>query len=79
MTFARVHLECEFRRIISLTSHSACGLWRASWPHIHTLRLSGLRLGEALAIEGTMTVVVMRDGKPTEIPDAYGPLSAAKR
>ncbi len=24
--------------------------------------------GEELAIEGTMTVVVLRDGKPTEIP-----------
>jgi acyl-CoA thioester hydrolase len=69
--FPRVHLECQFRRVIALDDQFC-------------LRLTAGRLGrtsirydyqvfdarDELAIEGTMTVVVMRDGKPTEIPAA---------
>lgn len=69
--FPRVHLECEFHRIIALDAP-------------FRLRLMVGRLGrtsirydyqvfdaaEELAIEGTMTVVVMENGKPVEIPQA---------
>lgn len=73
--FPRVHLECEFHRIIALDA-----------PFL--LRLTVGRLGrtsirydyqvfdgvEELAIEGTMTVVVLQNGVPVEIPP---PLRAA--
>jgi acyl-CoA thioester hydrolase len=69
--FPRVHLECEFHRIIALDA-----------PFM--LRLTVGRLGrtsirydyqvfdgaQELAIEGTMTVVVMQNGKPVEIPQS---------
>ena len=67
--FPRVHLECRFRRMIL---HDAT----------FRLRLCAGRLGRTsirydfqvfdaegqIATEGTMTVVVVRNGKPTEIP-----------
>ncbi|MBA3765993.1 MAG: acyl-CoA thioesterase [Acidobacteria bacterium] len=73
--FPRVHLECEFHRIIALDAP-------------FRLRLTVGRLGrtsirydyqvfdgvEELAIEGTMTVVVLQDGVPVQIPP---PLRAA--
>ena len=69
--FPRVHLECRFLRIIELDAP-------------FTLRLTVGKLGRTsirydyqvfdaeghLSIEGTMTVVVLHDGKPTEIPPA---------
>jgi acyl-CoA thioester hydrolase len=69
--FPRVHLECRFQRIIALDDP-------------FRLRLTVGRLGRTSirydyqvfdandepAIEGTMTVVVMQGGKPTEIPEA---------
>jgi YbgC/YbaW family acyl-CoA thioester hydrolase len=68
--FPRVHLECRFRRILALDAP-------------FRLRLTVGKLGrtsirydyqvfdavEELAIEGTMTVVVMQDGAPVEIPE----------
>jgi YbgC/YbaW family acyl-CoA thioester hydrolase len=68
--FPRVHLECRFIRVISLDD-------------AFVLRLKIGRLGRTsirydyqvfgadkeLAIEGTMTIVVLQDGKPTPIPD----------
>src|ERR1700704_5583331 len=67
--FPRVHLECRFFRVLTLDSP-------------FRLRLSVGKLGRTsirydyqvfdadseLAIEGTMTVVVLQNGKPTEIP-----------
>jgi acyl-CoA thioester hydrolase len=69
--FPRVHLECEFHRIIALDAP-------------FRLRLTVGKMGrtsirydyqvfdhaEELAIEGTMTVVVMQNGVPVEIPQA---------
>jgi acyl-CoA thioesterase FadM len=69
--FPRVHLECRFLRILELDA-------------AFTLRLTVGKLGRTsirydyqvfdagghLSIEGTMTVVVLHDGKPTEIPPA---------
>jgi acyl-CoA thioester hydrolase len=67
--FPRVHVECRFLRILELDAPFG-------------LRLTVGRLGRTsirydyqvfdaesrLAIEGTMTVVVLQGGKPTEIP-----------
>jgi acyl-CoA thioester hydrolase len=67
--FPRAHVECRFLRVLTLDSP-------------FRLRLTVGRLGrtsirydfqvfdsdEELAIDGTMTVVVLQNGKPTEIP-----------
>lgn len=67
--FPRVHLECRFARVLELDAY-------------FKLRLSIGKLGRTsirydyqvfdaegeLAIEGTMTIVVLQNGKPTEIP-----------
>ena len=67
--FPRVHLECHFKRIIALDAPYRLLLT------IGQLGRTSIRYdyqvfdeGEELAIEGTMTVVVLSDGKPTEIP-----------
>ena len=68
--FPRAHIECRFIRVISLDD-----------PFL--LRLKIGKLGRTsikydyqvfgadkeLAIEGTMTIVVVQDGKPTPIPE----------
>ena len=67
--FPRAHLECQFLRVLTLDS-------------FFRLRLAVGKLGRTsirydyqvfdadneLAIQGTMTVVVLQNGKPTEIP-----------
>src|ERR1700704_1781992 len=69
--FPRVHVECRFLRVLALDAH-------------FRLRLSVGKLGRTsirydyqvfdadaeLAIEGTMTVVVLQNGKPTKIPES---------
>jgi YbgC/YbaW family acyl-CoA thioester hydrolase len=69
--FPRVNIHCNFHRVIALDApyrlrFSVGKLGRTSIRYDYQV-LDGA--GE-LAIEGTMTVVVMRDGKPTEIPQA---------
>jgi YbgC/YbaW family acyl-CoA thioester hydrolase len=69
--FPRVHLECQFHRIIALDEPfrlrlTAGKLGRTSIRYDYQV----FDAGEELAIEGTMTVVVMQDGHPTQIPDA---------
>ena len=67
--FPRAHVECRFLRVLSLDSP-------------FTLKLTVGKLGrtsirydyqvfdgdDELAIDGTMTIVVVQNGKPTEIP-----------
>ena len=67
--FPRVNVNCNFLRIIAL---DAPYLMRLA---VAKLGRSSIRYdfqvfdaGEQLAIEGTMTVVVMQDGKAVEIP-----------
>jgi YbgC/YbaW family acyl-CoA thioester hydrolase len=69
--FPRVHLECRFRRMLALDAPFRLTLT------VGKLGRTSIRYDyqvfdavEELAIEGTMTVVVLRDGKPTLIPDA---------
>ena len=67
--FPRVHVECRFMRVLELDA-------------LFRLRLTVGKLGRTsyrydfqvfdvageLALEGTMTVVVLQNGKPAEIP-----------
>ncbi len=68
--FPRVHVECRFRRILALDAPFRLRLT------VGKLGQTSIRYdyqvfdaGDELAIEGTMTVVVLRDGQPTAIPD----------
>jgi len=69
--FPRVHVECRFHRMIALDAPFRLRLT------VGKLGRSSIRYdyqvfdaGEELKIEGTMTVVVLQNGKPTEIPRA---------
>ena len=67
--FPRVHVECRFLRVISLDDpfrlRLAVGkLGRTSIRYDYQVFGAD---GE-LSVEGTMTLVVLQNGKPTEIP-----------
>ena len=67
--FPRVHLECRFIRVLTLDApfrlRLAVGkLGRTSIRYDYQVFDSD----EELAIEGTMTIVVLQNGKPAEIP-----------
>jgi YbgC/YbaW family acyl-CoA thioester hydrolase len=69
--FPRVHLECQFKRILALDApfrllFTVGRLGRTSIRYDYKV----FDASEQLAIEGTMTVVVMQNGTPTEIPTA---------
>jgi len=69
--FPRVHLECKFYRMLALDApfrlRLAVGkLGRTSIRYDYQV----FDVGEELAIEGTMTVVVLQNGQSTEIPRA---------
>ena len=69
--FPRVHLECQFKRIIALDApfrllFTVGRLGRTSIRYDYKV----FDASEQLAVEGTMTVVVMQNGTPTEIPPA---------
>ena len=68
--FPRVHLECRFHRIIALDAPFRLRLAVGKLGHT-SIRYDYqvFDAGEELAIEGTMTVVVLENGKPTEIPE----------
>ena len=67
--FPRVHVECRFLRVIELDAEFrlrfAVGkLGRTSIRYDYQV----FSADDELAIEGTMTIVVLKDGKPAEIP-----------
>jgi YbgC/YbaW family acyl-CoA thioester hydrolase len=67
--FPRVHLECQFKRILELDApfrlrFTVGRLGRTSIRYDYSV----FDASEQLAIEGTMTVVVMQNGAPVEIP-----------
>lgn len=69
--FPRVNINCNFYRIIALDDpfrlrFSVGKLGRTSIRYDYQV----FDAAEELAIEGTMTVVVMQAGKPAEIPEA---------
>ena len=67
--FPRVRVECQFRRVLSLDDPfrlklTVGKLGRTSFRYDFQV----FNMDEELAIEGTMTVVTIRDGQPAEIP-----------
>jgi len=67
----RAHVECRFLRMLALDAPFRLRLT------VGKLGRSSIRYdyqvfddGEELAIEGTMTVVMLQNGKPVEIPQA---------
>jgi acyl-CoA thioester hydrolase len=67
--FPRVHVECRFIRVIELDAQfrlkfTVGKLGRTSIRYDYQV----FGTDEELAIEGTMTVVVLQHGKPAEIP-----------
>ena len=67
--FPRVHLECQFTRILHLDApfrllFTVGKLGRTSIRYVYRV----FDAEEQLAVEGTMTVVVMQGGRPVEIP-----------
>jgi acyl-CoA thioester hydrolase len=67
--FPRAHVECRFIRVLTLDSPFRLRL------KVGKLGRTSIRYDyqvfdadEELAIEGTMTVVTLQNGKPTEIP-----------
>lgn len=67
--FPRVRVECQFKRILELDApfrllFTVGRLGRTSIRYDYTV----FDASEQLAIEGTMTVVVMQHGAPVEIP-----------
>ena len=67
--FPRVHLECQFHRMIALDAPfrlrlTVGKLGRTSIRYDYQV----FDADEELAIQGTMTVVVVQNGEPTEIP-----------
>jgi len=67
--FPRVRIECQFRRVLSLDDPFRLRLTVGELGHT-SFRYDFQVFGadEELAIEGTMTVVTLKDGKPVEIP-----------
>jgi acyl-CoA thioesterase FadM len=67
--FPRVHVECRFMRVLELDAlfrlRLTIGkLGRTSYRYDFQV----FDVGDELALEGTMTVVVLQNGKPAEIP-----------
>jgi acyl-CoA thioester hydrolase len=67
--FPRVHVECQFLRVLTLDAPfrlrlTVGKLGRTSIRYDYQV----FDAGQELAIAGTMTVVVLKNGKPSEIP-----------
>ena len=67
--FPRAHVECRFLRVLTLDEPfrlrlTVGKLGRTSFRY----DFQAFNDNEELALEGSMTVVVVQDGKPTEIP-----------
>ena len=77
--FPRVHVECRFIHVIELDAPfrlrlTVGKLGRTSYRYDFQV----FNAGDELAIEGTMTVVVLQNGKPTEIPTTLRAALAAE-
>jgi len=69
--FPRVHVDCRFLRVLSLDDPfrlrlTVGHLGRTSFRYDFQV----FNAADELAIEGTMTVVTLQNGKPTEIPES---------
>ena len=68
--FPRVNIECNFKRVLELDAQfrlrlTAGKLGRTSIRYDYQV----IEATGETAIEGTMTLVVLRNGKPAEIPE----------
>jgi acyl-CoA thioester hydrolase len=69
--FPRVHVDCRFLRVLSLDDPfrlrlTVGKLGRTSFRYDFQV----FNDADELALEGTMTVVTLQNGKPTEIPES---------
>ena len=69
--FPRAHVECRFLRVLILDAPfrlrlTVGKLGRTSIRYEYQV----FDADQELAIDGTMTIVVLQNGKPTEIPDS---------
>ncbi|HLA11005.1 MAG TPA: thioesterase family protein [Pyrinomonadaceae bacterium] len=69
--FPRAHVECRFLRVLMLDAPfrlrlTVGKLGRTSIRYEYQV----FDADQELAIDGTMTIVVLQNGKPTEIPDS---------
>ncbi len=69
--FPRVHVECRFMRVLELDEPfrlrlTVSKLGRTSFRYDFQV----LDKDEEVALEGSMTVVTLQDGKPVEIPES---------
>jgi acyl-CoA thioester hydrolase len=69
--FPRVHVECRFLRVLELDDPfrlrlTVGKLGRTSIRYDYQV----FNAANELAIEGTMTLVTLQNGKPTEIPES---------
>jgi YbgC/YbaW family acyl-CoA thioester hydrolase len=69
--FPRVHVDCRFLLVLSLDDPfrlrlTVGHLGRTSFRYDFQV----FNAADELAIEGTMTVVTLQNGKPTEIPES---------
>ena len=69
--FPRVHVECRFLRVLALDDPfrlrlTVGKLGRTSIRYDYQV----FNAADELAIEGTMTLVTLQNGKPTEIPES---------
>lgn len=69
--FPRVHLECRFLRVIALDDPFRLRLTVGKLGRT-SIRYDYQVFNDAneVAIEGTMTIVTLQNGKPTEIPES---------
>jgi acyl-CoA thioester hydrolase len=69
--FPRVHLDCRFLRVIALDDPFRLRLTVGKLGRT-SIRYDYQVFNEAgeVAIEGTMTIVTLQNGKPTEIPES---------
>lgn len=67
--FPRAHVECRFIRVLTLDEpfRMRLGVGKLGRTSIR-YEFQVFNGDEELALEGSMTVVVVQDGKPTEIP-----------
>lgn len=67
--FPRAHVECQFKRVLMLDSKFRLRLAVGKLGRTSIRYYFQVFDGEGeLAIDGSMTVVVVQNGKPTEIP-----------
>jgi YbgC/YbaW family acyl-CoA thioester hydrolase len=69
--FPRVHAECHFKKMLELGARFTLRFWPGKFGRTSIRYLFEAYLDESpeeLAASGSVTVVILRNGKPAEIP-----------